>query len=960
MMNRLQLVVIPVALVAAQCLAETSVWPVPPLLGTIETPCCTYGSGSMRSIVASDSGRHIATLSDSGHIIIWDVDNRKVLQEFRGPVGLALDGEFSSDDTYLAAGNGHTLNLWSVSDGRLKGSYTFDEPIRSIDAFDDGSRFLIALGDNRITTSEIGILDTREEAWTGVLKAGENAWEHLRRVDGLAREAVLSPDASNYAIRSTSNPAGSSVRVVSLSQNEVIAEFKDAGDPPTSLIFMLDGRRVVVGDGKLGDFFGEPEKKVRVFDIVSGEEESSLALDGQVLDLDISPDGERILIGTGGTAMLWDTQQNDPFYSFYPSSQNVAFLGNGNKAVAASDWNQTVTIWETDVDRLTHEGRVPKSGITCAALSDERDLIAVGAEDGTIEIYSADAARSGAPFLPQETLTGHAGGVTQVAFSEDGGRLVSVGKEGKAVIWETASGERVSELANEDAAINCAAFFSRNGTALTGGSDGNIREWDLESGARLREFSPKVGAIHAFGLSDDGGLLFCGGHEPLIASVNTSTGLVSDTVRIEHGGARALAVNDQGHYLLVGHEDGSITEHTQRDLTQIGEYKHHGSPVRRLAYSPGHSYGQIALHENGVMLMCHWTGTIQTHFDGMTALWQTMIVDTESDAVMAFTEEGNSAYWEIPLGKITQEFSAHNGPFGSACISPDGEFVAAGGVWTGIACLWDRHTGRLIKEWRGDSNDTHVAFSPNGDELLIAGSEIVLMNPRDGSIRKTLEGPSYSTSGSFSSDGQYIVTGHEWEGTSRLFPVVVWDRASGDMIQRLQDHPRTVRQVEFTSDAQIVVTSCDDGVIRFLEVATGDEVGRADMVGDTQFALPIAVSPTEEVVAVMRRDMSPTRLEFYDMPSGFLYDEFIVGQDEIPGESRAITYSKDGKWIVGTRYVLDAYDGTHLYQIGGYTSEAIAVDVTDDGSAVALGRDDGTVLVWCLTDETDVTDWYLR
>ena len=260
----------------------------------------------------------------------------------------------------------------------------------------------------------------------------------------------------------------------------------------------------------------------------------------------------------------------------------------------------------------------------------------------------------------------------------------------------------------------------------------------------------------------------------------------------------------------------------------------------------------------------------------------------------------------------------------------------------------------------GYSPFTSVAFSPDGSDLLVAGSDVVLLNPRDGSARQILEerASAPSTAASFSSDGQYIVTGHTWEIVNRSASAVVWNRLSGDVIRRFPGHHGVIRQVAFASNDQIVVTSSDDGIIHFFEVTTGEEMGRITRESAYRHALPFAVSPTEEILAVMRIDLRPVRLEFYEIPSGNLYDLFVQGVEGIPSESPAITYSRDGQLIIGTHYVIDAADGTYLYNMLGEV--AGAVDITDDGRAVAVGGVFGTVAVWCLTDETVIADWCMH
>src|SRR6266513_1438016 len=93
---------------------------------------------------------------------------------------------------------------------------------------------------------------------------------------------------------------------------------------------------------------------------------------------------------------------------------------------------------------------------------------------------------------------GHTGEVACVAFSYDGKRALSGGKDDKTVrLWDVDTGKELRRLQGPENAVRSAAFSSDGRWALTGGTTRphTLRLWDLESGKELDRFDHKYDAV---------------------------------------------------------------------------------------------------------------------------------------------------------------------------------------------------------------------------------------------------------------------------------------------------------------------------------------------------------------------------------------------------------------------------------------------------------------------------------
>ena len=552
-----------------------------------------------------------------------------------------------------------------------------------------------------------------------------------------------------------------------------------------------------------------------------------------------SPDGKLLAEAViQGDVRIWDTRTGKlarALKGHIGYARAVVFAAGGKTVISGGD-DSKIRFWDVETGQETATLDQHTDSVRSLAVSSDGKLFASGSADKTIRIWNVNNRTliRVLQFPPVPANMAAPTTLSFLSFSPDGKQLASTGSK-QCVIWDTATGEQLHKLHDEQTAVLKVDYAPNGKWFAAGYMDGTIRLYDSATWKEMRRWDTQSFDLRDVVFSNDSKTIVSNSrHEYGIRFWDVETGKNKNRDDVHRSIVEELRLSPDGKSLLG----------LEREWRVIRWDPATAKPEESIFFpsdASNRSHTRATLSSDGAFLA--WGSTsdktirvmdLKTRKDACEPLKLDEIgsrvnaVDPP-DAWMSFSPNGKVLavgnksriylwQWKTERNPKRLEDSG-NLSYQSSFTSDSKEFFV-GDLQAPKMHVWDVATGEKKSSIPIESRFERLAFSPDGKWAVCTspatGGHIQVIDISKQKVaREIVADRESSFILAFSPDGHVLAFG---EDDSRCYAsdVKLIEFATGQTIATFKGHHSGVSAFQFTPDGRTLFSgSCDTTILKW-------------------------------------------------------------------------------------------------------------------------------------------------
>jgi len=555
------------------------------------------------------------------------------------------------------------------------------------------------------------------------------------------------------------------------------------------------------------------------------------------------------------------------------------------------------------------------------------------------------------------SFIGHQSGVSSVALSPDGKRVVTGGGDyGTIKVWDIITGKELITLSGvHDKYISGVAFSPDGKQIVSSDGSGGIKVWNV-SDVNEAIISMRHGNdwIRSVSFSPDGKQLVSacyGDKEIKVWDAATGAEIISFSGSEHTNGVSCAAFSPNGKHIASGDWGATIIIWDAASGNEVMKFTDKFSTTR-VSFSPDGKLLASAGWSGLINIRDVLTGSIVTTLPFGSGMINSIAFSPDNKYIVSGGSDCTVRVWNVAKGNEITTLRGHGSSVSSVVFTPDGKQVVSGSE-DGTIKVWDTtldYTGKYF--WSDTLRVLSIAFSPDGKRLVsrTMDGKVKVWDVASTAEIMTLGGGRSGRSNLFrlpalSPEGKLIAS----IGEERA--IVLWDAETGAEVMAFGGQEEDISCLAFSPDSRRIVSGSNKrdadrypGKVKLWDVAKGEEI--MTWAGGGHGVISVAFSPDGQRIASSHRSGI---VKVWDAASGAELMKLIGPEDS---KIRSVVFSPDGKRIAAacredrTARIWDAVTGMELMTLRGHGKSVFSVAFSPDGKRLVTGGQDETARIW--------------
>ncbi|RIK84755.1 MAG: hypothetical protein DCC68_00240 [Planctomycetota bacterium] len=399
-------------------------------------------------------GKQVLTCGADKRVTRWDSESGKLLHRYEQQHSTFRLAVAPGSERFAASGDGNRTVLWDTKSGdRVRTLRGHSDSVYGA-AIDDEGRFLVTCGDDK--TVRIWNLDDGQSR------------HKLTQHTGSVYTVAFAPASTRFAtcgddhsVRAWDAESGEPLWTASLPETVYVVAWSP------------DGQRVAATCS---------DKRIYVLEANEGKEVLKIQVPHSYhWPVAFSPDGASLYSGGSGLVWRWDAATGKQLFPnpddkpLVGEISNLAISPDGATAYMSGEDAQ-VHVWSVAQRKRVAVWPLEKTIASLDVSPDGKKLLA--ADDANVHVLDAATGTTLSTIKCGESLT-------SAAFVDNARRVVTVGGEQLAQLWDAATGQQIIALTGHLRSIDHLAISADGDRIVTESDDGTVRVWGAHSGKEL-------------------------------------------------------------------------------------------------------------------------------------------------------------------------------------------------------------------------------------------------------------------------------------------------------------------------------------------------------------------------------------------------------------------------------------------------------------------------------------------